>query len=471
MMRSALTQVEKTTLAMSRAQYEEHRATESPRQRGEEKADANDLGICLNVGVSILRLDQATAQPAILLLRRRKPFVWWDDESMFISTSETRQQVGDWELPGGTVLHDDLSISSAIERTVRNQTGLRVVKIMQMLRAAEWEMEVKAISWDDEDGYYSSDETESDEHEDNDSEVEESSRGGVGGIEHGWHGNMARRIGSGGWSIAGEEAQMIDGHNSDDMSSYDEMVRRFLQDDLETFEIPERTPPPTGGANTANPTLDTAPNSDGDGHHLIDPSLQPAPLSLPSRPMNVHTTPDQLPSLGRLVQFLRMSDSLEYNKEEYPSGEDLSSISTLSLPSVRSQSHHQAHQAQPQARARRGPPRRRGTLRRRRRGQVFEHRILSGLYRQLNVAVLVDENATELAAPRNILRGRPPFPGLASDSEHAGSQTDSASSIHQPAGYGWVTLEQAHKLNLREDVRCLVYQTFAWFDNLNGDFI
>ncbi|KAI1435097.1 hypothetical protein GGR50DRAFT_344230 [Xylaria sp. CBS 124048] len=135
-LRSTLLPSQKAILAMSRAQYiaSLDAAAKASRQgRNEGVVDGVLVGVC------IFRLDGRTLQPAVLLLRRSPR--WWrkqerDRETREIDTlgHEGEAVAGDWELPGGRVEEEDFCISSALERLVREKTGLRVTRIMEMLR-------------------------------------------------------------------------------------------------------------------------------------------------------------------------------------------------------------------------------------------------------------------------------------------------------------------------------------------------
>ncbi|KAI1150732.1 hypothetical protein F4825DRAFT_477743 [Nemania diffusa] len=111
----------------------------------------------LSVGVCVFRLDEPTGRPAVLLLRRSP--AWWQARVFSSSPSPPSSAAdgrptgaGEWELPGGKVARDDFSISAALERLVRAQTGLQVTKVMGMLSEVRWTAELKVLLWNRGDG-------------------------------------------------------------------------------------------------------------------------------------------------------------------------------------------------------------------------------------------------------------------------------------------------------------------------------
>ncbi|KAI1326675.1 hypothetical protein F5Y16DRAFT_374285 [Xylariaceae sp. FL0255] len=145
-MRSTLFPSQKAILAMSRSQYIAHqKAAEIPSTPAStSERDTNPIEK-ISIGICIYRLDGKTLRPAVLLLRRTPR--WWHQ---YMAPSD-RQRGGYWELPGGKMEDDDFCISAAIERLVREQTGLRVTKILGLLDELRWSTDVKELLWEDED--------------------------------------------------------------------------------------------------------------------------------------------------------------------------------------------------------------------------------------------------------------------------------------------------------------------------------
>jgi len=514
-MKSTLHQFQKNILAMSRAQYEhmvsglEHHeeylnstadagtgqtenrsmGTDDLHQDIEEGGDKDEIQTSLNVGVCIIRLDEQTTEPAILLLRRSSPLMWRQHQDIFISTSETRQRVCDWELPGGMVQHDDFSISSAIDRLLRKQTGLRVVKIMDMLRDVDWTIDTKVLTWNEEDGFGGGAGSDGHEHEGNIDEVEETDESNKSNM--GYDDVLSEVVGSGGWSISEEEAQGSGEHTSDDASSYDEMFMHFLSDDMEVvgMRLPSSSYPsssPRSSPAQSSLSIGTVSVHAGlqspqsrhleDDHHNIDPSLQPAPLSLPFRPMNSKPPLNQLPLSTRRPEIMLTPDSVPqgYQEDRYQLEGYTSTISSLSLPSPQSHTHLRPR---PQARERRTP------IRERPHAQVIPYKMLRCRYRQLNVAVLVDEEVEE-PVPSYLSAKKEPSSAQASGSGSAyasiktngsgegdGDKEGGGFPDRQHNAFAWATLEQVRKLQMHDDLRCVVFQAFSWFDDLSGGYI
>ncbi|KAI1339390.1 NUDIX hydrolase domain-like protein [Xylariaceae sp. FL0016] len=128
-MPSTLLPWHKITLSMSRAQYLRHLS--SP-QSHQEPADKLSVGVCM------FQIDVRTGRPSVLLLRRSEQ--WSQDGKR-----------GGWELPGGKVEAGDWCLTEAIRRTVEEETGLQVQKIMGVLQETRRTSEIKVLEWDDED--------------------------------------------------------------------------------------------------------------------------------------------------------------------------------------------------------------------------------------------------------------------------------------------------------------------------------
>jgi hypothetical protein len=515
MMKSTLHQFQKNILAMSRAQYErmvsefEHheeylnstanagRGQTETRSMGTDsfhrnvgaERDKDEIQKSLNVGVCVIRLDEETAEPAILLLRRSSPFMWQQHQDIFISTSETRQRVGDWELPGGMVQHDDFSISSAIDRLLRKQTGLRVIKIMEMLRDVGWIIDTKVLTWNEEDGFDGGGDRDGHEHNGN---FEEGDRTGESSKSNiGYDDALSETVGSGGWSISGEEAQGSGEHTSDDASSYDEMFMRFLSDSIDIIgmRLPSSSYPSSlPRSSPAQSLLDIGTTSVhagsqtpqsrylDDDHHGIDSALRPAPLSLPLRPTNPKPTSNPL-SVSRPRPEIMLTPDLvpqEHEEDRHHLERYTSTISSLSLPSPQSHSHLQPH---PQARERRTP------IRDRLEAQVIPYKMSRSQYMQLNVAVLVDEEVDEpvpsyLSAKEEPSSASTQVSGSGHDKIETngngtgdGDEEGRGFSDCQHNAFAWATLEQVRKMQMHDDLRCVVFQAFSWFDDLSGGYI
>ncbi|KAI1085402.1 hypothetical protein F5B20DRAFT_1912 [Whalleya microplaca] len=146
---TTLTADQKNVLAMSRAQFLDSISAERP-------ADKLAIGVC------IFRMDLHTSRPSVLLLRRRpekaRPASAASVSSAYSTSSSPpadkrhSSSKGLWELPGGKVNESDFCISAAVARKVREQTGLKVVRMVGALREMRRGERVPILDWDDDDG-------------------------------------------------------------------------------------------------------------------------------------------------------------------------------------------------------------------------------------------------------------------------------------------------------------------------------
>ncbi|KAH9886175.1 hypothetical protein F4778DRAFT_759305 [Xylariomycetidae sp. FL2044] len=151
---STLVAEQKSILAMSRAQYFSHirhtaaisaktikngqatttAATAATTTTAGAAATTTAIPDKLAVSVCIFQTDHQTSNPSVLLVRRSLRF---------------QKYPGHWELPGGKVSDEDFCISAALARKVDETTGLKVVKVLGMLRDTRHVEEMKILEWDD----------------------------------------------------------------------------------------------------------------------------------------------------------------------------------------------------------------------------------------------------------------------------------------------------------------------------------
>ncbi|KAH7041585.1 uncharacterized protein B0I36DRAFT_24669 [Microdochium trichocladiopsis] len=88
----------------------------------------------LAVGACIVRCDPDTSRPAVLLVRPKETGTWTSSVAGGKATSYHQHSTpGLWLLPQSTTSTEDFSISAALERTVRQQTGLAVTRVVATL--------------------------------------------------------------------------------------------------------------------------------------------------------------------------------------------------------------------------------------------------------------------------------------------------------------------------------------------------
>lgn len=120
-MRPTLTSDQKNVLAMSKAEYLY-------------SIGAADAGAKLRVAAAVFRIDVESSRPSILLLKRKM--------------TDPRGP-GQFEIPMGRVDDSDFFMSDSIARAVKKQAGLKVVRIMGMLRDQRWSDARSGVSDED----------------------------------------------------------------------------------------------------------------------------------------------------------------------------------------------------------------------------------------------------------------------------------------------------------------------------------
>ncbi|KAI8625629.1 hypothetical protein F5Y19DRAFT_261264 [Xylariaceae sp. FL1651] len=385
-MKPTLLPSHKAILAMSRAQYfahlhspsqDERNPTSSPNLSDDDDSISDQsLADKVSVGVCIFRLDGRTSRPAVLLLRRSPR--WWHHH---MSASE-RRQAGNWELPGGKVKDDDFCISYAIERLVMEQTGLKVVKIVGILKEISWSREIKVLLWDEEDADF-------------DEERDE---------------NLVK-------IKVGMEVYIDDmiEAKKETMGSYDsgeDTLAHFHEHEIDILGIRIANSSSSSSSTSSTPdsysSLPPLPPPKDDDH---DPSLEPAPLSLPFRSA---PRPRATTSPGTLVpnsSQRRMPASSPEPYRPIPNG-------------LQDRDRRHAH--------------------------IIPHKIIQKRYVQLNFSVLVDENPEEEPTPGFFLK----------------STSDKKEQEYEHDALEWATFNRVESLPMSDDLRRVVHQGLAWA----GDF-
>ncbi|KAI1749228.1 hypothetical protein F4782DRAFT_514440 [Xylaria castorea] len=398
--------------------------------------------------------------PAVLLLRRSPR--WWR-RRIFASVGG-RHGAGEWELPGGKVENDDFCISAAIERLVREKTGLRVTKIMFMLSDVRWREELKVLLWEEDEAGKS---TSEDSTEDGDSDGDEVEIEVDSAVDMEWTS-----------SIESEDSENADDDNgsSTGIGNYDEISssgeespRSPLSLDLEALGI--RFPPDSSspGSSALRLTMDSRSSSvsappvppkdpgryawghreqqqhhndhddeqhadherdsnDDDHHHRYesdksdhDPSLQPAPLSLPSR-------------------------------KPKPPPRRRKTESSTALPASLLHVHW-------------------------RDAQMIPYKMVRKEYVQLNFTVLVDEEPPDEEQPLPGFRRRHAAAAAADDDdgkeesgEGGGGGGGGGKEVYEHDALEWATCARVKKLPMSEDLRRVVFEGLAWMGTLTGGF-
>ncbi|KAI8946795.1 hypothetical protein F4801DRAFT_583051 [Xylaria longipes] len=459
-MKSELLPSQKAIIAMSRAQYLAYlrpspedgpQMTSTPNSEKDKYETKRDPAYPidttkpvdkLSVGVCIFRLDGRTLSPAVLLLRRSP--LWWRQH--IFASAGGRHGAGEWELPGGKVENDDFCISAAIERLVREKTGLRVIKIMVMLSDVRWREEVKVLLWEEDEAGKSTNE---DSSEDGDSDwdgveikVDEAvDMEWMSSTESGGSGNVYSGSGSG---IG----------NGDEVSSGEETLVSPLPLDLEALGIRL----PTDSSSPGSSALRLTPDSGS--------SSAPAPPPVPPKDPRRY-------AWGYCEHNCDYDDDDDDDDDEYhadherdnndhhkyESDEDYDPSlkpAPLSLPSQKPQ-----------------PPRRRRTrssttlpasaslLRVHwRDAQVIPYKMARKESAQLNFTVLVDEEPDE-----------EPLPGFRR--RHAdgdGKGGGRGEEVYEHDALEWATCSRVRKLPMSEDLRRVVFEGLAWMGTLTGGF-
>jgi hypothetical protein len=347
-----------------------------------------------------------------------------------MSITSEREQPGDWDLPGGEVRDDDFCISTAIERLVREQTALRVTKVLEMLGALRWTTEMKVLLWDEED-----DETEIGEDDSYGHEYGYGYGNGTGNMaKDGANRDQGRpkvkAINDVGidWSMTLLVARRGT-YNGNNSSISDDPFAHFRECGINNTSggcIPTNSPSlfssPTPSTPDSAPVLPLPPlpkhYNYGHDHHQ---SLEPAPLSLP--PLSVSGL-KPIP-LGTTVTYCRRR------------------VPEPALPFFQP-----ARTTTPQAARFRSQDRRHA--------QIIPYKIVRKRYVQLNFTVLVDEEPDEEPLP----------PFFANNS----ANTDMIS-VCEHEDLVWATFDRVKRLPMSEDLRGVVYQGLAWVGKLAGGFI
>ncbi|KAI1121016.1 hypothetical protein F5Y10DRAFT_110332 [Nemania abortiva] len=462
---SSLLPSQKKVLAMSRAQYLASLGDPTAKQavsvEQQTQGEASGPADKLSVGVCVFRLDGATLSPAVLLLRRSP--AWW--RAHVFSSAVGRQGAGEWELPGGKVAHDDFCISTAVERLVREQTGLRVIKIMGMLSEVRWRAELKVLLWEEGGGVLrgaDEDDRREDESSGNGDTVAirvlmESNVGSdtdqatdvqsSGDGPHYRNGNSSinNTNTGGGNAISGSEGESASPCSLElktlgiriprDSSSPSSSPPSLTSGYWSRF-IPAPAPPPKD-----NPSKDHTKRHgqvydkggygndyDGDDENDYtdayisdsdhDPALEPAPLSLPGREGDK--------ALGRSRT------------------EESSTTTTTLLGSALS--------LQPSARSSR------------RNAAVIPYKIVRREHVQLNLVVLVDEEpGDEEPLPRFLMH-------CVGDAGDRRKGTKGGDEIFEHDALEWATCARVEKLPMSEDLRRVVLEGLDWMGGLVGGF-
>ncbi|TGJ79154.1 hypothetical protein E0Z10_g9611 [Xylaria hypoxylon] len=482
-MKSALLPSQKAILAMSRAQFLSYLRCSSADEahetlilnctrdkdidKGEtliHNADDGKVSLSfankLSVGVCIFRLDEMTLRPTVLLLRRSP---WWRRRRIFTSAAG-RQGAGEWELPGGKVSDDDFCISAAIERLVKEKTGLRVTKIMVMLSGVRWRAELKVLLWDEDEGglAYNDSAEEDDEGGVEDGLSEDHGQKVDSGVNMDWDNTSTMSTATTTTTITIGDGEIGSTAGIEDGKSRGEEEIRALSDaDVLGIRIPTSSPsprsphvpvtpdsasisppPPPPKDNDRNDKPDKYDDgyayqygNDGDYKYTYDhdfdhdPSLEPAPLSLPSRTIAVV---EEEKKGGRTLRRRDTASSTALPVSL------LSPHGGVGCSNGRSKSKSE-----------------------RRNAQVIPYKILRKEYAQLNFTVLVDEDEGD---------GLPGF--LYADS--TGGSREKAGrgerGVYEYDALEWATCARVEKLPMSEDLRRVVLEGLAWMGELTGDF-
>ncbi|KAI0554270.1 hypothetical protein F4679DRAFT_352306 [Xylaria curta] len=447
MMKSELLPFQKAIIAMSRAQYFKYLRASSaegePPQanksipnskksnREETKKDpthhlANTPNPAdkLSVGVCIFRLDGQTLSPAVLLLRRSPR--WWR-RRIFTSVGG-RHGAGEWELPGGKVENDDFCISAAVERLVREKTGLRVTKIMYMLSDVRWREELKILLWEEED--------ETGKSTSGDSNEEEGDSGGDGDEEVEIKVDLEADVE---WSssIASEDSVNAD-DGKGNRTGEEALMSPLFQLDLEALGIRLPVDSSSPGSSTAlrRLTMDSGSSS--------AVSAPPVPPKDPGR------------YAWGLYRGEHNDDDSEYHHADHErdnnKNHDPSSLkpAPLSLPSRKPPRRHRKTGMSSTA------------LPARRDAQMIPYKMVRKEYVQLNFTVLVDEE------PNNDEESLPEF--RRRNGANGVDGRKGKGGIYEHDALEWATCARLQKLPMSEDLRSVVFEGLGWMGGLTGGF-
>ncbi|KAF2972093.1 hypothetical protein GQX73_g1409 [Xylaria multiplex] len=402
----------------------------------------------LSVGVCIFRLDEETLRPTVLLLRRSPR--WWR-RRVFASTGG-RQGAGEWELPGGKISDDDFCVSAAIGRLVREKTGLRVTKIMAMLSAVRWRAELKVLRWEEDQrgaAYLDSTEEE-DEDGDGDSWDDDYARKVDSGVNIDWSSIITTTTTTTttmGEEVIGGTVNTEDGENGGKAGILPLSDANVLGISVSKSPSSPRSSPvliTPDSASVSPPPPPPPPKDDvyddGDAYQYIhhddygylynydpdhDPSLEPAPLSLPSRSAAPETTAG-----GEARQTLRRRNTAS------------STTLPLPLPSFYDGDAQGSGKGKGKGKA---DGKRRDAL-------VIPYRIVRKEHAQLNFVVLVDEDGADEG-----------LPGFLDGGGKRGE-------VCEHDALEWATCARVEALPMGEDLRRVVLEGLEWIGGLTGDF-
>ncbi|KAI0184997.1 hypothetical protein EV127DRAFT_213872 [Xylaria flabelliformis] len=447
----------------------------------------------LSVGVCIFRLDGRTLSPAVLLLRRSPR--WWR-RRIFTSVGG-RRGAGEWELPGGKVENDDFCISAAIERLVREKTGLRVTKIMFMLSDVRWREELKVLLWEEEDeDKEAGKSTSGDSNEDGDSngdgddevEIEVGLAAVADDVE--WSSSIASSEDSVVNAAADDSNDGTTGiaHGSDEMiSSRGEEALMSL--DLEGLGI--RFPVDSSSPASSGALLRLTMDSSGSGSSSVV-SAPPVPPKDPGRYAWGYRCREQHNDDCDADEYHADHERFdndchsryESNKKDH---DDASSLkpAPLSLPSRKSKlPRHRKTGGSSSTAAVALPPlpllehMHMHTLHWRD-AQMIPYKMVRKEYVQLNFTVLVDEpephtNDEYEPLPEFLRRRRHHVDvnggGGADDGGDGKEKGKEKEEIYEHDALEWATCARLKKLPMSEDLRRVVFEGLAWMGTLTGGF-
>ncbi|KAI1822505.1 hypothetical protein F4861DRAFT_384757 [Xylaria intraflava] len=452
-MKSTLLPSQRAVLAMSRAQYRAH-----ARREGEASAAVDKV----SVGLCVFRLDGRTLRPAVLLLRRSPR--WRRQQQQ--QHKPTSGAAGDWELPGGKVADGDFCISAAIERLVRETTGLRVTRIMEMLPELRWTVEGKGLRWDvnpDKEGVGGDDDG---VNHDDDNNIRPNKVLTKTGDYRKPAGRRDNRRGAG----HREDAARFGLVDFDALGTHglaDSGTRSLAQLARELRSITPSPPPPPpkddvgyGYGYGYHELVRNYYDDDEEGYH--DPSLEPAPLVLPVRSSQRPTPYISVPGNGEERVPVRPLPAPPFVPPRPPSLQPpprnpqrcRGALASAALPGP-------------------GPGResRGGLLDGRRKAHV-----------QLNFTVLVDEDPAEEPVPGFLLGGKlrggeecgdGGWDGSGYGNENGngnGNGNDGEDVVYEHDALEWATWARVEVLPMSEDLRRVVLLGLEWMGRLTGGF-
>lgn len=503
-MKPALLPSQRAIIAMSREQYLKSSIAPLTTATTTTSGAASSINE-LSVGVCVFRLDGQTSQPVVLLLRRSKGWQQRNERvgergrvfsaadesssSSWPSSSSSSQrhlktQQGTegsvWELPGGEVGDDDFCISAAAERLLRENTGLRITKMMVMLPDVRWREELKVLLWEDED--------ESDEDEGNED--------GDGGDR---------------WDIREDCAVEKDNQNNGGCGHEDEAEKagedkhHEFSVDLDSTQLRPRadsgvvmnwiTYIQNGGLESASTRYDDDGSSGPDGGVLSPFSsheLELLGVRVPTNPSSPGSsslmawamptpTSTQSPRAHDQSQSRSRSQSHENNVYSYGDDDDFDlslEPAPLSLPIRNRKGKEEERRSRPPLRRRntassttlpreellmeeKKKRKRKERENKRRDAQMIPYEMVQREHVQLNFVVLVDEDEdVEVPLPGFLM------PRRTWDRDVKGREGEEG----KYDGFEWATRERVREMGMSEDLRRVVFQGLDWMDSLAGGF-